>query len=296
MKKLFFAIVALAVMFAQSCSKEEFETQTPEYKLVVNMEKSSFSGDTRAPRTEWEGGDEVVVVFNGDVREDKVARYLKLTYTLASKSWSSEWVGTTLQEVAAKETKTCVASYHSLGVNNVYIDNDYDLRIIATWNISGELSNLGGCLLMCDNGTFTVSQDGIVTLNISMKPACVQYTIRNISVDDDALWKLKISKEGKTSTQEVYLGTVAGANNSIAEMSTNPGYMVGHRSEDGVAFFGAEFPNPRLGTYTFTLTNGEDVYTRNFNIQSVIRDGQAIIMDGPFDNNGNRNEDWSKVE
>ena len=70
MKRLFFAIVALTVMFAVGCSKEEFETLAPEYKLVVNMEQASFGDDTRSPRTEWEDGDEVVVVFNGDVRED----------------------------------------------------------------------------------------------------------------------------------------------------------------------------------------------------------------------------------
>lgn len=296
MKRLFFAIVALTVMFAVGCSKEEFETLAPEYKLVVNMEQASFGDDTRSPRTGWEDGDEVVVVFNGDVREDKVVRYLKLTYTLATNSWSSEWVGTTLQEVAAKETKTCVASYHSLGVDNVYCDSSNTLMISASWNISGELNNLGGCVLLCDNGTFTVSQDGVVTLNIKMQPACVQYTIRNISAND-ALWKLSLIKEGATQAQEVYVGTSVKPDNVLSTLShkSSNSSMYGHYNKDGVAFFLRYTPPARKGNYTFRLTDGTSTYTRVFYISSTQK-GQAIIMNGPFDENGNRNEDWTKVE
>ena len=102
MKKILLALSAL-VIFAVGCSKDDIGTTETKYNLVVNMDKPSFVDSTRAVRTSWENGDVVYVVFDGDLYDGATAaKYLTLTYN--NSSWTPTWVGTTIDEVAAKTT------------------------------------------------------------------------------------------------------------------------------------------------------------------------------------------------
>ena len=288
MKKILFALSAFAVLFAVGCSKEDVDIPAPEYKLVVNMDKPSFGNDTRAPRSSWEDGDKVVVVFNGDIQDGK---YLILTYNATDNSWSPEWNGTTAADVAAKGEKQCLASYHSLGVGTPYVQSSGSLIVpSATMNVgsSNPLNNLGGCVMLCNDGTYTVDND-VITLNITMKPKCAQYTVRNISTQNGELWKLSVKTNSTDSTWKVFTG-VSFSTTLGVQVATlgNSDEMYGHKNRDGVAFFGNYTRNKK--EFTFTLTNGTDTYTRVFN-KSIV-DGAAVIMDGPTDGDLNG---WTDV-
>lgn len=260
MKKILFAFSALAIALAVGCSKEDIDIPSPEYKLVVNMDKPTFGDDTRAARTSWESGDVVYVVFNGDAGDKNVnttLKYLKLTYN--DSSWTPEWVGTTAAEVAAKETKTLKAGYM-----------DTEPRSVELWN-GGLYFNtefIGVCCMTCNNGTYTV-EGSTITLNMTLKPVVTQITIRNINVADG--WKLKCDQ----------LLSIRGIGIGDSAHTSNLGYndsLRGYANADGVSFYGS----PKSGTlsYTFTLSNDSKTYTRTFTDKSLDQ-GDAVIMDGP---------------
>ena len=259
MKKILFALSALAVVFAAGCSKEDIDIPSPEYQLVVNMDKPSFGDDTRAPRSSWEDGDVVYVVFNGDVEE---CRYLKLSFN--GSSWTPEWVNTTADAVAAKETKTLMAGYTKSALSST---PNY-LQIIGGINFVS--SNTGECVMICKDGTYTVS-DNTITLNLVMKPDVSQVTISNINVEDG--WTLKCDKLtqcGGFFVSNFSVGASTGSTN---------GPLIGYANTDGVAFYG-QTQNGSVQDYTFTLSNDSKTYTRKFTSKSLNK-GDAVLMDGP---------------
>lgn len=182
MKKILLALSAL-VIFAVGCSKEDIEIPAPDYKLVVNMDKPSLDGDTRAPRSSWKDGDEVYVLFNGDLTlESTEPKYLKLTFN--DSAWASTWVGTTLADVAAKGSGKLFAGYVDGTVRTP--DEVWQQTSIEPFSASLsfiDLSHDGLCVMRCEDGTYTVDGN-TVTLSITMKPAVNQITITNISVED----------------------------------------------------------------------------------------------------------------
>ena len=265
MKKFIYAISAFAVIFAVGCSKDEVEKPAPEYDLVVNMEKPSFGDDTRAARTSWEDGDEVYVVFNGDA---EAAKYLKLTYNAGT--WSSEWAGTTAAEVAAKETKTLVAGYMNIPLAKApYYFAYYESLLFDSSNPS-----VGVCVMLCDNGTYTVSGNTI-TLDITIKPVVAQVTVRDIDVAGN--WVLKCDKLTRIPDFSVYvpmMGISASAGGQDEE-------LYGFANKDGVSFYGNPYQISTSTSLKFTLTNGVKTYTRTFT-DKTLEEGDAIIMNGPF--------------
>ena len=269
MKKILFAFSALAIALAVGCSKEDIDIPSPEYKLVVNMDKPTFGDDTRAERTSWKDGDVVYVVFNGDVYSGVTKRkYLKLTYN--DSSWTPEWAGTTAAEVAAKETKTLLAGYMDKVPTGVEL-----------WNGGLYLNTefIGVCCMTCKDGTYTV-EGSTITLNMTLKPEVAQITIKNLKVADG--WELKCDQ----------LLSIKGFGIGASAYTSNLEYndsLRGYANDDGVSFYGA----PRNGTndYTFTLYNDSKTYTRTFSEKSL-KDGDAVIMNGPTAGNLNG---WTDV-
>ena len=276
MKKILLVLSAVTMLLVGGCSNENFETPAPEYKLVVNIEKSPFGDETRAPRSEWDNGDVVYVVFNGDVGDDE--KYLVLTYN--NETWSSKWIGTTAEEVAAKNIKTFSAGYMNIAAAD---STPYYWDAISALCVDSSIGE-GVCVMLCDNGTYTVSGNTI-TMDIDMVPECAQITVRDINIYDN--WTLSCDK----------LMSLGGFSISSLKPSTaNRDYnydLCGFTNIDGVSFFGT--PDATTSSLTFTLSNGEKTYTRTF-IGKNLSNGDAVIMDGPFHRDGTRNEVWSEID
>ena len=273
MKKFIYAISAFAVIFAVGCSKDEVENPAPEYDIVVNMEKPSFGDDTRAARTSWEDGDEVYVVFNGDA---EAAKYLKLTYNAGT--WSSEWAGTTAAEVAAKETKTLAAGYMNAPLAKAPYYKDFTKSLC----FDSSNSSVGVCVMLCNNGTYTVSGNTI-TLDITIKPVVAQVTVRGIDVAGN--WLLKCDKLTRIPDFSVYAPTTwIGESAGVQDDE-----LYGFANKDGVSFYGRPYQTSTPTSLKFTLTNGVKTYTRTFTDKTLAK-GDAIIMDGP-----STSSDWAEV-
>lgn len=266
MKKIIYAISALAVIMAVGCSKENVDTPSLEYKLVVNMDKPSFGDDTRAARTSWENGDVVYIVFNDDI--STAEKYLTLTYNAGS--WTSNWVGTTAADVVAAGDGTLMAGY-----TNGKLMNNFPKRSDGSDPKLSVYTDDAACVMVCDNGTYTVS-GSTITLNITMKHECAQVTVRGLNVEGD--WMLRSPELVQIEGFSIYTDGVYTANGYNGE--TEKGYLTGFANADGVSFYGARHNTTSAVDYTFYLTNGEKTYTRTF-ANKQLPEGMAIIMDGP---------------
>lgn len=261
MKKIFYVMGVLAVIFAVGCSKDDVEVVTPEYELVVNVDKPTFGDETRAARTSWEDGDVVYVVFNEDAKDS--SKYLALTYNAGS--WTSKWEGTTADAVAAKGSGTLKAGYMNVPLNNTNHISGVGLMFYAN-----AVNYDGVCVMLCNDGTYTVSGNTI-SLDITMKPRCAQVTVKGLDIEDN--WVL--SSDGL-----IDMGGFCLSESSVSPNSQHQGGdLHGFANADGVSFYGMSWSNDTRNI-KFTLTNGETTYTRTFT-SKLLTDGMAIIMNGP---------------
>ena len=264
MKKILLVMSILAMAFV-SCSKDDANTQNDGYKLVVNIsEKPAFNEVSRAVRTSWENGDVVYVVFDGDLYDGATAaKYLTLTYN--NSSWTPTWVGTTIDEVAAKTTKTLRALYVNTPVTPEFWGNGRFLTCDSTTQ--------GVYTMKCDNGTYTVS-DSTITLNIALEHKCSQITVRGIDVAGN--WTLSCD-----GLQAIMGGSFKNNDKVGVSAKSFNAPLAGFANADGVSFYGYYPGATTSSNLIFTLSNGTKTYTRSFTDNGRLKAGDAIIMDGP---------------
>ena len=310
MKKIFFALAALVLAFI-GCSQEEDAIQVSEkkaVKVVVNMDKPGFGDDTRAARTGWVEGDEVVIMLDDDLEHLILLRY-------NGTSWEEmvtyldidifRPMGSAQNDYLADLTNgTLKAIYCSSGIYGAkpfpeeYVDVEdlegIDIISYARNNEDydedlGDYSPnpLGECIMTCENGTYSASS-GVLTLNITMVPRVAQFTIKNLSDDE----------EGKTS-EGLEVGVAGGNLFAYAGAFIMPGegiilgqvYLAGrynacwvHPNADGISIYASTYGSNNFAndeTYIFSVGD----YVREFNCneyKSRIYNGAAIIMDGPY--------------
>ena len=264
MKKILLVMSILAMVFV-SCSKDDANTQNDGYKLVVNIsEKPAFNEVVRAVRTSWENGDVVYVVFDGDLYDGATAaKYLTLTYN--NSSWTPTWVGTNIDEVAAKTTKALRALYVNTPVTPEFWNNGQFLTCDSTTK--------GVYVMQCIDGTYTVS-DSTITLNIALEHKCSQITVRGIDVAGN--WTLSCNE-----LQAIVGGSFMDNDKVVISATNFNDPLAGFANADGVSFYGY-YPGATSGSnLKFTLSNGTKTYTRSFTINGGLKAGDAIIMDVP---------------
>ena len=175
-------------------------------------------------------------------------------------------------------------------------------KLHLTTNASSDDAYLEGeCVMTCENGTYSVS-DGELTLNITMVPQVAQFTIRGLSAGSYATSRAAAPPPGAT-TENVfvwYKGTFTaysggGITADGIELNAADPYAYNyawlHENEDGVSFYASpwqEIPDvfaedfDALGIFSFQVKKGDKIYTREFTGKTDLKDGDAVIMDGPF--------------
>ena len=299
MKKIFFALAALVLAFT-GCSQEEDAIQVSEkkaVKVVVNMDKPGFGEDTRAARTGWEDGDQVIVALNYD-SDIYTSGYIKLIYNVTDGkgAWTTEF-----WEYGGKTSSSdfidnlydkfftdgsVKAAYFSSGVKSVGIPS-----LNITTNASD--ASLGECVMTCEDGEYSVSGD-VLTLDITMIPQVAQFTIKDLSAGED---DYTVEYAG---TMTAYAGgtiTPAGVElNPVGEPFDPYGAWV-HDNEDGISIYASpwqEVPDGfdemdklelvgGLGYFLFIFYDADDYdYYREFPGKNTLKNGDAVIMDGPY--------------
>ena len=313
MKKIFFALAALVLAFT-GCSQEEDAIQVSEkkaVKVVVNMDKPGFGEDTRAPRTGWEDGDQVI----GTIGSPGIG--ILLTYN--SGSWTTKILkvsdsGTNyveassadLDEMLVDETGDVMAAYFSSGIYSLAFEapnppTTFTPAMVITTNAAR--ISMGECVMTCENGTYGVEgneEDGyVLTLNITMKPQVAQYTIRNLNEADE--WYISM---GEMSPINMYAGGAIIPEGVVLNLIVGPYYAYPHQNGNDISIFAApwqsnedipidlwEMVEPEDQTddfyctqtfYAFTVDGGgEKRFGRTIGYKAV-EIGGAVIMDGPY--------------
>ena len=327
MKKIFFALAALVLAFT-GCSQEEDAIQVSEkkaFKVVVNMDKPGFGEDTRAPRQGWEGDEEVVVVLN-----NYFGAFVHLYYEGYSREWQasyyiydgeefdaiydykvSEFIGNLKTELG--DNGNLKAIYLSSG--EVYPENgdstpatrasipEQDvtllgnvpetLRIVS--NAVGE--GKGECIMTCEDGSFEISgneEDGyVLALNIMMVPQVAQFTIKNLS-DDEEEDEGKLSDGGEVGVGGLIAysgGTITSSGIELNQVAVGNYYKPCwvHPNTDGISIYAAVDssyePDADSDFIQFSVSNETYYYVREFGpydtYKEKVTNGAAIIMDGP---------------
>ena len=313
MKKMFFALAALVLAFT-GCSQEEEAIQVSEkkaVKVVVNMDKPGFGEDARAARQGWEDGDVVVAVLNNG----NVFRYLKLTYDGTLKTWETKVLEPNAEGVYGEVTGprglsdlfrtgeenttsgAVKAAYFSSGIVAVYGADPYspDVEIVTNGTPYSSMP-LCECVMTCetDNGyTLEKTDDDelVLTLNITMVPRVAQFTIRGLSKTDVNL--LVIIDSG---TFTGYTGGfIKSSGIELKKTCISGAPFWTHDNEDGISFYAHPWETlteedgdytysdefTELGTFKFAVETSDGVFERSFTGKTDLKDGDAVIMDGP---------------
>ena len=326
MKKIFFALAALVLAFT-GCSQEEDAIQVSEkkaVKVVVNMDKPGFGEDTRAARQGWEKNDVVGIILNNDFNH-----VLYLTYS--GTAWESESfflteVGPGMKvntydeddegnPTPAHEAQKAVyfsnisasgnlkAIYCSSGLS--YFDPIFeDDELVGTQYLSiASEDGIGECIMTCEDGTYSFD-DGVLTLNITMKPQVAQYTIRNLNVEDG--WNISIH-----GPLNFYAGACFTEGGIVLTPIERALYGYLHQNGNDISIFAApwqsnaDIPNFMLELLPPGMAITEDLYKMSYDFTVHDEDanwfdrefdykpveiGGAVIMDGPYteDEDGNK--------
>ena len=317
MKKMFLALAALVLAFT-ACTSEDEAIQTNEQKavkVVVNMDKPSFGEDTRAARDGWEGDEEVVVVLNNYfgafVHLYYVGEWKASYYKYDGEEFDaiydynvSEFIGNLKTKLG--DNGDLKAIYLSSGdvwvidggstpearasnpVQNLELLDDVPETLLIQSTASNYYGG-GECIMTCEDGSYQISGNEVdgyeLTFNINLVPQVAQFTIRNLDFDyestDEGLFVsgALTAYAGATLTSRGF-ELIPIAPDSDGEICCWP-----HANEDGVSIYASPWEESKdgvdKGTFGFHYWKDESPATRTFTDKTELRNGDAVIMDGP---------------
>ncbi len=312
MKKIFFALAALVLAFT-GCSQEEDAIQVSEkkaVKVVVNMDKPGFGEDTRAPRQGWEEGDEVVIMVDDDL-EHLISLYYNgtsweemVTYLDVDRfrPMSEDDQNDYLADLTNGYLKAIYCSSGIFGAKpfpEEYVDVEdlvgIDIISYARNNedYDEDLEDyspnpLGECIMTCEDGTYT-KIDGKLTLTIEMEPRVAQFTIKDLSDDEEGKTSEGLEVGVAGGNLVAYAGGIIMPDGIMLRQVYTAGFYNAcwvHPNADGISIYASPYAGlsefEDYETYIFSVGD----YIREFNCNEYkdrIENGAAIIMDGPTD-------------
>jgi len=181
MKKIFMAALAAMTLLA-GCAKENTPVAKQDIKVNFTVaEKAGFGADTKAVKTGWAVGDEIIIVFRdatGWVNFDNGANTVKLSKT------ESGWSSTSNITDISLLTGTYYYAVHHQGT-----------IALGTVNYMGDiqLTNYNHGEYLTFDGTYSVSGGNLELGTITMKrPAeLTQISVPGVTVGTDT-WTLEI--------------------------------------------------------------------------------------------------------
>ncbi len=180
MKKVLFALIALALTF--SCTKEPVPAveniEDIDFKIDINYPETEEG--TRAVKTGWESGDQVMVFFNNvRVAAGAKPKFLRFTYS-SNGTWTKSYVGgLSISDFAAGgDTSTMTAVYFPF--ENITVKADTD----TTYSFTGPDGRPVFSYYMTATGARYTYASGSVfgTLNMKNPDGMVQFCFKTASL------------------------------------------------------------------------------------------------------------------
>ena len=181
---------------------------------------------------------------------------------------------------------------------------------VNIWSENSISGPRGECIMTCENGTFEIIENADsyeLKLNIKLVPQVAQFTISNKTLEDMENTDAAISVAGALS---VYAGAKL-TEDGFELFSVSPNddldwypnateeewfFMVPYNNEDGVSFYASPWASGKNGIekgtfkfsyYEYVESSKDGInetlvrYTRTFTGKIGLKNGDAVIMDGP---------------
>lgn len=229
MKKILMAVVALAVMGFVGCQKDD---NAIDNKVKVNFtvaDKASFDNGSRAVKSDWAVGDEILIIFEGS---EGWLDFTSHANTLKLKKTADGWnaIDTNLPALAnLADGKKFYAIYHTgeISLGDMTDATTYYTAYINSYSTA--YSNRQGMEYMYCSGTYTLSGSEINLGSITMaRPSKMfQISVDNLCNEPKVYdWMMVLyDEEGNyisdTNCEAIYLYCLAPKGDMSIERSRN---------------------------------------------------------------------------
>ena len=259
MKKFLMAAMTLVMAVFASCSNDDAQLEgIGDIKVNFTVaDKAGFDGDTRAVKTGWDNGDEILIAICSEGGWTELGKYncFKLKYN--NGNWTTDMTGFDTS-VRFESGNDYIAVYHpgtiTLGGSASGVDTQY----LSGYN--------GGEILYDINSTYTKTADGIDLGEIEL----VRYSQDfQISIKDlasagktDGTWELYIQNEEGNRADKMYFNAkdnVFLRTSGIGSYDTH--YSTGINYKDDVVFYFQNTGSTETPLTFLLQIYGGDAYT-----------------------------------
>lgn len=272
------AAMALVMAVFTSCSKDDVQLErNNELKVTFNVvDKAGFDADTRAVKTGWEAGDEVLIVMQGKEDawrgEDRSYNYLKLRYN--GTSWTINLTG--LDKSLLESGKKYSAIYHpgTITVEKKYTNRD---EYYLTGYKGGEY------LYNSSSSTYTynasTSSIDLGTIELMRHPQAFQISVKELASAGKAngTWQMWIKDEnGETAFRIYHCPADCAYLSDEGTFSTySQNYSSGINYKGDVVFYFTNAGSDET-SLKIELTDGTDTYT--YTTTTIPAKGKAYTL------------------
>ena len=278
MKKIFMAAMALVMAVFTSCSKDDVQLErNNELKVTFNVvDKAGFDTDTRAVKTGWEAGDEVLIVMQGKEDawrgEDLSYNYLKLRYN--GTSWTINLTG--LDKSLLESGKKYSAIYHpgTITVEKKYTDRD---EYYLTGYKGGEyLYNSSSSTYTYNASTSSIDLGTIELMRYSQD---FQISVKELASAGKAngTWQMWIKDENGEKASRIYYcpADYAYLSDEGTFSTYSKNYSSGINYKGDVVFYFTNAGSDET-SLKIELTDGTDTYT--YTTTTIPAQGKAYTL------------------
>lgn len=272
------AAMALVMAVFTSCSKDDVQLErNNELKVTFNVvDKVGFDTDTRAVKTGWEAGDEVLIVMQGKEDawrgEDKSYNYLKLRYN--GTSWTINLTG--LDKSLLESGKKYSAIYHPGTITVVKKYPASDVYYLTGYKGGEYLYNSSSSTYTYDASTSTID---LGTIELMRYSQCFQISVKELASEGKAngTWQMCINDENDEYASRIYYfpadNAILSDKGTFSTYSTN--YSSGINYKGDVVFYFSNAGSDET-SLKIKLTNGTDTYT--YTTTNIPAQGKAYFL------------------
>lgn len=273
MKKIFLAAMTLVMAVFASCSNDDAQLEgIGDFKVNFTVaDKAGFDGDTRAVKTGWEDGDEILIAVESESAWtiDGSFNCFKLKYN--GSTWTTDKTDFDAN-VNFESGNHYIAVYHpgtiTLGGSASGVDTQY----LSGYN--------GGEYLYDINSTYNKTADGIDLGEIELVRYSqdFQISIKGLASPDiaDGTWKLYIKDAEGNKADKMYFNAkdnVYLRTSGIGSFDTK--YSTGINYGGDVVFYFTNTGSTET-SLKFELTDGTDTYT--YTTDNIPEAGKAYYL------------------
>lgn len=260
MKKILIAAMTLVLAVFASCSNDDLQLENNN-ELKVNFsvaDKAGFDADTRAVKTGWEDGDQILIALQGsdDVwcTADLPYNYIMLTYN--GTTWTTDISHLNKSRLGASGDLTAIYHPGTITIGDYSSETNYYLS-----GYKGGEYLYHFHVYEYDSSTGTLN---LGTIKLFRLPENFQISIKNLASENkaDGTWKLYIRKSNDSNRAYNMNCAAAGFTllryDGVAPLNTQ--YSTGINYKGDVLFY---FKNIGCNesSLLFKLTDDTDTYT-----------------------------------